>query len=101
MELVGEGTVALKQYGAAKVWLIDQKRFPEVDPSLLDSMDEQINVRRLEFNDLIEKNKALEKELKEATSSLSNQQLADLVTKLTSENASMSQRVHDFRSGGI
>lgn len=39
-ELVAEKTVTLKEYGKAKVFLICQDRFPEVDTTLLDELDE-------------------------------------------------------------
>ena len=40
VELVAEKAVTLKEYGKAKVFLINQDRFPEVDPTLLDELDE-------------------------------------------------------------
>jgi hypothetical protein len=45
-QLVDEKIVSLKEYGKAKVFLVNQDRFPEVDSSLLEQLDEQINLRR-------------------------------------------------------
>lgn len=39
-ELVKEKSITLKEYGKAKVFLINQSRFPEVDTSLLEAMDD-------------------------------------------------------------
>lgn len=74
-QLVKAKTVTLKEYGKAKVYLINQDRFPEVDPALLDSLDEQVNQRRAKHNELTDKSKALDRQLKENTSSLTNGQL--------------------------
>jgi len=38
--LVAEKTVTLKEYGKAKVFLVNQDRFPEVDTSLLEQLDD-------------------------------------------------------------
>lgn len=48
-ELVAEKVVTQKDYGKAKVFLANQDNFPNVDPALLDAMDEQITVRRTEY----------------------------------------------------
>ena len=100
-ELVEEKKVARKDYGASKVWLISQDRFPEVDTSLLDSLDDQINVRRTELNTLLDSNKANDKVLKELTVTQTNDQLADLLTKLTSDIESLETRLSAFKTGGI
>jgi hypothetical protein len=39
-QLVEEKVVSLKEYGKAKVYLVNQDRFPEVDNSLLEQLDE-------------------------------------------------------------
>jgi len=70
--LVEAKTVTLKEYGKAKVFLINQDRFPEVDTSLLEQLDDQINVRREEFNTLSEEAKQLKKQLDDATGSHTN-----------------------------
>lgn len=41
-----EGVVSLKEYGKAKVFLINQDRFPEVDKSQLEALDSEINSHR-------------------------------------------------------
>lgn len=42
-QLVAEKTVTLKEFGKAKVFMINQDRFPEVDKAELEALDEQIN----------------------------------------------------------
>lgn len=59
--LVAEKVITLKEYGKAKVFLANQDNFPTVDPALLDAMDDQINVRRTEYNELADKVKDLDK----------------------------------------
>ena len=39
-ELVAAKTVTLKEYGKAKIFLINQDRFPKVDTELLANLDE-------------------------------------------------------------
>lgn len=70
--LVEENAITLKEYGKAKVFLINQDRFPEVDTELLGKLDEQINLRREEFNKLNEEAKELKKILEDSTSSHTN-----------------------------
>lgn len=59
-ELVAEKVVSLKEYGKAKVFLINQDRFPAVDTKLLEELDEQINIRRDELYKLTDTVKELE-----------------------------------------
>ena len=73
--LVQEGTVSCKEYGKAKVFLVNQNRFPEIDTTILEQLDDQINVRRDEYNKLAEQVKVCDKELKECTSSMTNETL--------------------------
>jgi 26S proteasome regulatory subunit (ATPase 3-interacting protein) len=100
-QLVDDKILSLKEYGKAKVFLINQDRFPEVDTSLLETLDEQINVRREEFNKLIEDNKSLTKQFAEATSTQTNTELKAIIERLTRENKENAERVVQFRSGGI
>jgi hypothetical protein len=65
--------VSVKEYGKAKIFLINQSRFPTVDNAQLDALDEEINNHREEFNKLAETTKELEKSLKECSGSFSNQ----------------------------
>jgi hypothetical protein len=67
----------------------------------LEKLDEQINVRRQEFNTLVEEGKVLGRELSEATSTQTNQELTAMISKLTTDNAALLEKVEKFRSGGI
>ena len=89
-QLVEEKVVTLKEYGKAKVFLINQDRFPNVDPQLLEAMDDQINIRRDEYHKLNDETKELNKALTEATASQTNSQLSDMIEKLGKENESLS-----------
>lgn len=73
--LVAEKVVTQKDYGKAKVFLVNQDNFPDVDPALLDAMDDQINVRRTEYNALAEVVRGIDKELKECCVSSTNKHL--------------------------
>ena len=67
----------------------------------MEKLDEQINVRRQEFNTLVEEGKVLGRELSEATSTQTNQELTAMISKLTTDNAALLEKVEKFRSGGI
>jgi len=71
-QLVSENIIVQKDYGKAKVFLVNQDRFPAVDPEALAEMDEQIATRRDNFTELDTKVKELDKELKETVNSLTN-----------------------------
>ena len=58
-------------------------------------------MRRAEFNELSDQAKALEKEYKETTNSLTNIQIRDMIAKIEKENTELEERVHGFKSGGI
>lgn len=51
--LVESQILTLKEYGKAKVYLINQDLFPETSKEQLAMMDEQIELRREEFNGLV------------------------------------------------
>ena len=77
--LVLEKIVTLKEYGKAKVYLVNQSRFPEVDKALLTALDDQISLRRSEFNELSGQVKELDKQMKDSSSSLTNKQINDMI----------------------
>lgn len=60
-----------------------------------------MNLRRVELNELVEQNKVLDKQVKEVTSTSTNQQLVDLVAKLKIDNEDLEKRVNAFKTGGI
>lgn len=72
-----------------------------MDQSLLLALDEQINVRREEFNALAETTKGMTKELTAATDSYTNDQLISMIEKLKVENKDLDERVNAFKYGGI
>jgi fumarate hydratase class II len=59
----------------------------------LEKLDEQINVRRQEFNTLVEEGKGLGRELSDATSTQTNQELTAMISKLTTDNATLLEKV--------
>ena len=71
--LVSSKKVTLKEYGKAKVYLISQDRFPKVDPKLLETLDLTIADKRIQVNKINDISKDLDKGLKEALSTLTNQ----------------------------
>jgi hypothetical protein len=85
--------VTLKEYGKAKVFLINQDRFPPVDTTLLEKMDEQINVRRQEFNTLTEESKELARMLGDATASQTNEEIMAQIEKLRLDNEILLDRL--------
>lgn len=100
-ELVAAKTVTLKEYGKAKIYLINQDRFPEVDQSLLLELDEQISTRRDEFNKLSDQLKEIDKKQKDATNTMTNEQLVVMISKLEIENSQLDTKVTAFKTGGI
>ena len=63
-ELVAEKVMSLKEYGKAKVFLINQDRFPATDTSELETMDEKISDLRDQFRGLTDEVTDLDKQLK-------------------------------------
>ena len=51
-ELVKEKVVTLKEYGKAKVYLINQDRFPVVDNKVLEGLDDEIVKLKEEYAEM-------------------------------------------------
>lgn len=69
MDLLVESQIlTCKEYGKAKVYLINQDCFPETNPDQLKLLDEQIQVRKDELNELEAQLKSNKDQLKEASS---------------------------------
>ena len=64
-------------------------------------MDDQINVRREEFNTLNEEAKELKKKLDEATMQHTNAELKAMIEKLMLENEVLEKKVDAFKTGGV
>jgi len=70
--LLAEKAITLKEYGKAKIYLINQDQFPEVDKKLMDELDEQIEDRRTKYGTVHEAQKELEKKAKDAANTMTN-----------------------------
>jgi len=66
-ELAEAKILTLKEYGKAKVYLINQDLFDTASEEQLTILDEQIKVRKDEFNTLTEENKKLATKFKEVS----------------------------------
>lgn len=71
-QLVESQILTCKEYGKAKIYLINQDCFPETNPEQLKGLDEQIQVRKEEFNGLEENLKQAKEKLKEVSVGKSN-----------------------------
>jgi hypothetical protein len=65
-------TCNCKEYGKAKVFLINMDCFPETSPEQLRLLDEQIFVRKDECRELEDAQKLVKDKLKEASTGQSN-----------------------------
>jgi len=89
MDLLVESSIlTCKDYGKAKVYLINQDLFPETSQDQLTLLDDQIGVRKTEFEELSTKLKALKDKLKEVTDiGPTNQSISDDLAKHKSDIA--------------
>ena len=51
-ELVSSNIMTLKEYGKAKVFIINQNRFPTIDNTVLDELDDQIKDLKESLNSI-------------------------------------------------
>lgn len=71
-QLVESSILTCKEYGKAKVFLINQDCFPETNPEQLRLLDEQIQVRKDECRELEDALKLVKDKFKEASTGQSN-----------------------------
>jgi septal ring factor EnvC (AmiA/AmiB activator) len=74
-QLTSDGQLQMKEYGKAKVYLLNQNNIPEVDKSELETLNTELNRRREKLTQLNEKTKEMNAKLKEILSELTNDQL--------------------------
>jgi TBPIP/Hop2 winged helix domain len=74
-ELTTEQILTCKEYGKAKIYLVNQDLFPETSPDELLQLDEQIKERKDEFDGLATSLKQLNSSLKEANGGMTNTEL--------------------------
>jgi hypothetical protein len=71
-QLVESNILTCKEYGKAKIFLINQDCFPETNPEQLRLLDEQIQVRKDELRELEDALKLNKDKFKEASIGQSN-----------------------------
>eukprot|EP01016_Furgasonia_blochmanni_P023213 TRINITY_DN25129_c0_g1_i1.p1 TRINITY_DN25129_c0_g1~~TRINITY_DN25129_c0_g1_i1.p1 ORF type:complete len:189 (+),score=54.80 TRINITY_DN25129_c0_g1_i1:63-629(+) len=74
-QLSSDGQLKMKEYGKAKVYLLNQENIPEVDKGELENLNNELNKRREKMTQLNDKTKELNARLKEILSAPTNEQL--------------------------
>lgn len=101
MDLLTESSIlTCKEYGKAKVYLINQDMFPETSKEQLAMLDEQIQVRKEEYDALVIAQKAVEAEKKKASSGLTNEQLEAKLKEETEYVAKLEAKMAPFKESG-
>ena len=89
-----------KEYGKAKIYLINQDCFPETNPEQLKGLDEQIQVRKEEFGSLDDNLKQLKEKLKEVSVGKSNVTLKEELSATLAEIKQLKEKIQPFKESG-
>lgn len=74
-----------KEYGKAKIYLVNQELFQTTTPDELAVLDEQITERKAKYDELASEVKSLQAKLKEASVGMTNAELASEIASVKKE----------------
>ena len=97
-ELVADKILVLKEYGKAKIYVINQDLYPDTSTEDLEKLDDQIKVRKEEMDKFQAQLKELQAEFKKITVEPTNQELDDMIKKLEKEESELSKKVSVFEN---
>ena len=97
-ELVADKILVLKEYGKAKIYVINQDLYPDTSTEDLEKLDDQIKVRKEEMDKFQAQLKELQAEFKKITIEPTNQELDDMIKKLEKEESELSKKVSVFEN---
>lgn len=80
-QLTEEGDLQMKEYGKAKIYLINQKNIPVVDPKELENLKVSLEARKADHSSLANEIKALKKKEMDLNNQLNNEQLEQEIEK--------------------
>lgn len=80
--LVEDKELIYKDYAKARIYLINQKHFPEVNRAEMEKMNEELCEKKENFSIINKEYKDLAENLKKITSELTNEDLDDEILKL-------------------
>lgn len=80
-QLTDEGELQMKEYGKAKIYLINQKNIPKVDPGEMENLKTSLEAKKSEHVELTNEVKALKKKEADLNNQLTNEQLEEEIDK--------------------
>lgn len=80
-QLSEEGELQMKEYGKARIYLINQKNIPLVDPKEMDNLKALLDEKKNDHGALANEIKLLKKKETDLNNQLSNEQLAEEIEK--------------------
>ena len=95
-ELWEDKILIVKEYNKTKVYMINQDIFPDTSTEDLDLLDEQIRIRRVEWDELQNQLKELAIEVKRITTEPTNKELDDEIAKLEKEDKLLTKKLKNF-----
>ncbi|KAK2174634.1 hypothetical protein NP493_787g01004 [Ridgeia piscesae] len=96
--LAEEGKVKEKTYGKQKVYVADQSHFPTVDDAKLKEMDTKIAAMTQKLRGCEERQKRLETELRDLSSSLTTEEARKQLTELTTQCQQLVEKLSGLKS---
>ncbi|CAI2369696.1 unnamed protein product [Moneuplotes crassus] len=94
--LTEENILTCKEYGKAKIYLINQDIFPETTNEDLEKLDKEIDTKKKEFEELDAKLKSLNSDLRKIKIEPTNAELDAELEALTSENLRLEGRLEEY-----
>ncbi|TNV77411.1 hypothetical protein FGO68_gene16095 [Halteria grandinella] len=99
-DLTGAQILTCKEYGKAKIYLVNQDLFPTTSNDELLELDEQIKVRKDEFDVLNTDLKQLLAKVKEASQGMTNGEIEAEIASMKKEVTTLNKQLDPFKVGG-
>mmetsp|Transcript_903 Transcript_903/g.953 ORF Transcript_903/g.953 Transcript_903/m.953 type:complete len:201 (-) Transcript_903:36-638(-) len=97
--LSAEKKLTCKEFGKAKVYLVDQSQFPEYDAEELATLDKEIEQAKNVAKELTEKSKSLQQSLKNIKTQYTDAELDALLIEKREKTKKMQDRYDSLTSG--
>lgn len=99
-KLTDIGKLQAKEYGKAKIYLLNQNLLPEVNESDLAQIDQDIVEKTEELGKLKEEIKEIQGQIKELDEELSNEELEEQLAVLAVDTEELNKEIEEYKNAG-
>ena len=99
-DLTGAQILTCKEYGKAKIYLVNQELFQTTTPEELAVLDDQIKIKKDAYDDLATEVKSLQAKLKDSSAGQTNSEIEAEIATLKKDVASLTKQMEPFKQTG-